>query len=792
MEPYNPSEIEPKWQKRWLDSKIYQPDLKSAEKPYYNLMMFPYPSAEGLHVGNVYAFTGSDIYGRFKRMQGYDVFEPIGLDGFGIHSENYALQTGVHPAKQAKINEERFYGQLKDIGSGFAWGNSLETYDPEYYKWTQWIFVQMFKRGLAYRAKSPVNWCPKDKTVLADEQVIAGCCERCGTPVEIRELEQWFFKITAFADHLLKNLEWIDWSEKVKLMQKNWIGKKEGAEIAFKTSEGQLWVFTTRADTLFGATFIAIAPSHPWAMKFTRPKTKKAVEDYIKKTGTKPVPEERGKTGVFSGSFAVNPINNKKVPIWISDYVMSEYGTGAVMGVPAHDQRDFEFAKKYKLPIIEVVSATGKRHARLTRSFVGAGSLVTSGKYNGIPSSAARKNIVNDLTKNKLARPKISWHLRDWLISRQRYWGPPIPMIYCKKHGWQPVPEDQLPVILPETDDYKPRDDGKSPLGRIESFVKTKCPVGGEPAERATEVSDTFLDSAWYFLRYPSVNDDNVPWEEKITKKWLPVDMYIGGAEHSVLHLLYSRFITMAFKDWGLLDFEEPFEKFRAHGLLIKEGAKMSKSKGNVIVPDDYIRAFGADTLRTYLMFLGPYGQGGNFQDKSIAGASRFLKRVWKLYETISPDAETDGHAMHKTIQKVTDDVENLGFNTAIATLMEYVNTLSGKESVSKVEYETLLQLLAPIAPHLTEELWARIKNAYSIHTSLWPQVDPHFLKETKVTLAILINGKVRDELEIEVKISGAKLEKLVLERPNIKTHLSGKKPKRFIHVPGKIINIVV
>lgn len=800
MEPYIPSQIEPRWQRKWLETKIYQPDLKNAEKPYYNLMMFPYPSAEGLHVGNMYAFTGSDIHGRFKRMQGFDVFEPIGLDGFGIHSENYALQVNQHPAKQATINQERFYGQLRALGNGFSWDNKLETYDPRYYRWTQWIFVQMFKRGLAYRAKSPVNWCPKDKTVLADEQVIGGLCERCGTKVETRELEQWFFKITAYADRLLNNLEWIDWSAKVKLMQKNWIGKKDGAEIRFKVygvRGKDLEVFTTRADTLFGATFVAISPTHPWVTDLTTTKNRKAVKDYIGKAKTKDLyAEGKDKTGVFSGSYATNPANNKKVPIWISEYVLAEYGTGAVMGVPAHDVRDFEFAKKYRIPIVEVISPTGKKHAKLSKAFLSEGTVIQSGKYNGIPSVAVRKIVVSDLKKRKLARPKVSWHLRDWLISRQRYWGPPIPMVYCKKHGWQAVPEDQLPVRLPETDDYKPRDDGKAPLARIESFVKAKCPVGGEPAERATEVSDTFLDSAWYFLRYPSTRSGSreaqVPWEENVTKKWLPVDMYIGGAEHSVLHLLYARFLAMVFKDWGLLTFEEPFEKFRAHGLLISEGAKMSKSRGNVVVPDDYIRAFGADALRTYLMFLGPFDQGGNFQDKSIAGATRFLKRVWALFFSVKPEATSDGHAMHRAIRKVTDDLENLRYNTAIAALMEYLNTLAAKKSVSKVEFATLLQLLAPIAPHIAEELWTKIGNAYSIHTSLWPQTDPHFLTEKKVTIAIQINGKVRDEVEVDVKIKGPELEKIILARPKIEAHLFKKKPKRFIHVPGRLVNLVL
>ena len=649
-----------------MEKKIYEPDLKRAKKPFYNLMMFPYPSAEGLHVGNMYAFVGSDVYGRFKRMNGYDVFEPIGLDGFGIHSENFALKIGAHPMKQAKVSEKRFYKQLKAIGNGFAWNERLETYNPDYYCWTQWIFVQMFKNGLAYRKKSPVNWCPSCKTVLADEQVIDAKCERCGSEVMKKELEQWFFKITDYAERLLKNLDKIDWSEKVKIAQRNWIGQSRGAEIEFKIKnlEFRIKVFTTRLDTIFGCTYLVLAPENKLIENLKiKIKNWGEVERYIKtaakKTEIERTAEIKGKTGVeLKGVKAVNPANNEEIPVYVADYILGHYGTGAIMAVPAHDQRDRDFAKKFKLLIIDKPLISFEEALK---------------KTNG--------------------KKKIQYRLRDWLISRQRYWGAPIPMIYCKEcknkgrgerkdmSGWYAVNERNLPVKLPYVKDFRPKGTGQSPLALVKSFYETKCPECGSKARRETDVSDTFLDSAWYYLRYPSIKEIKSPWNSAVTKRWLPVDMYIGGAEHAVLHLLYSRFTAMAFYDWGLVNFEEPFKKFRAHGLLVKEGAKMSKSKGNVVNPDEYIKKFGADVLRMYLMFLAPFEQGGDFRDAGIMGIKRFLRRVNKLvsnstYQAVSSKNSKLERLLHQTIKKITHDIENLHFNTAISSLMILFNEM--------------------------------------------------------------------------------------------------------------------
>ena len=817
MEKYGPGNIESKWQERWLKSGIFQPDLITARRPFYNLMMFPYPSAEGLHVGNMYAFTGADTYGRFMRMQGFDVFEPIGLDGFGIHSENYAIKAGKHPAKLGKRTQKNFYRQLHATGNAYAWENTLETYDPNYYKWTQWIFVQMYKNGLAYRAKAPVNWCPNCKTTLSDEQVVSGACERCKTVVEERKLEQWFFKITAYAEKLLKNLDWIDWSERVKIAQKNWIGKSEGILIKFKVanSKKQIEVFTTRSDTIYGVTFIVLSPNHPLISgKYSFPK-KEA-------TNTE-------KTGYFTGFYCLNPVRqlaDEKIPVWVSDYVIGEYGTGAIMGVPAYDERDLEFAKKYKLPVKKVPLEN-------------------------------LEEITQKIVKNGWGEKKIQYHLRDWCVSRQRYWGPPIPMIYCGKcalrhgsgQGWVPVREKDLPVLLPnirQMADWRPKGEGTSPLAQCKEWLKVACPECGGAARRETDVSDTFLDSAWYFLRYPSTRSavrlsspsksrsGQVPFDSEITKKWLPVDMYIGGAEHSVLHLMYSRFLTMVFKDLGLLEFEEPFKKFYAHGLLISKGAKMSKSRGNIVIPDEYIKAYGADTLRCYLMFLGPFDQGGDFRDTGIAGMWRFLNRVWRIVWEAEPSAfqpatrsilnQNQGHStqsspkggvkvalekgdahllrfMHQTIKEVTEDIKNLRYNTAIAKIMEYVNEIARSKkqiensNLPREIIETLVLLLAPFAPHITEEIWCEVLgNKFSIHQQPWPKYDEKLVREETVTVVVEVNGKVSEKIDVRYQIADDRpeIEKLARESEKVKKHLAGKKIKKVIFVPGKLINFVI
>ena len=796
---YDHQKVEKKWGTEWLKEKIYEPDLAGAQKPFYNLMMFPYPSAEGLHVGNMYAFVGSDIYGRKKRMEGFDVFQPIGLDGFGIHSENYAIKIGKHPKELAKESEKNFYRQLGKIGNSFAWDESLETYDPEYYKWTQWIFIQMFKKGLAYRKKATVNWCPKCLTVLADEQVLAGECERCGTKVIKKELEQWFFKITDYAERLLADLDKIDWSEKVKIAQKNWIGKSEGASIRFPLVDvpGQpdnkhyIEVFTTRPDTLFGATFMAVSPelAKSWidAGWQASGEVRKYIEEALVKRGNA---ENAGeKTGVDSGIFAVNPATKEKIPVWIADYVVGGYGTGAIMAVPAHDERDFEFAQKHSLPIKIVVCPHYPETTCpvLDSAYIGEGHLVDSGEFDGLPSEEARKKIVEFVG----GEIKSQYHLRDWLISRQRYWGPPIPMIYCKKCDWQPVPEKDLPVLLPDVKDFRPTGTDKSPLATVEEFVKTKCPKCGGEAERETDVSDTFLDSAWYFFRYIDKQNKKEPFSTERAKKWLPVDMYIGGAEHAVLHLLYTRFLTKVFHDWDLIDFDEPFKKFRAHGLLIKDGAKMSKSKGNVVNPDEYIEKFGADVLRMYLMFLGPFSEGGDFRDESIAGVVRFLDRVRNLKPSGDKkiDKETEA-VLHKSIKKIGADIENLHYNTAVSQLMILLNALEG--GCGKESHKIFLKLLAPFAPFTAEELWSELKEKISIHKSAWPGYEEKKTKTETIEIVVQINGKTRGKFEISADASEDKIKNKALGLEKVKSALSGREPKNLIVARGRLVNIVI
>ncbi len=842
----NFKKTEAKWRKIWQKEGIYEPELKGRgkRKKFYNLMMFPYPSAEGLHAGNMYAFTGADIYGRYMRLRGFDVFEPIGLDGFGIHSENYAIKTGTHPMKFAKISEKNFYRQLQEIGNGFAWREHLETYDPEYYKWTQWIFVQMWKAGLAYRKKQPVNWCPSCKTVLADEQVIAGKCERCGTVVVKRELEQWFFRITKYAEKLLKNLEYLDWSEKVKIAQRNWIGKSEGALIKFPISNfsakggsapgGQfpkgshserseessvVEVFTTRPDTLFGATYMVLAPEHP-AVKNLEPRIKnlEEVRKYVKAAANKPeeerIAEGGAKTGVeLKGVKAVNPATGQEIPVWAADYVLGHYGTGAIMAVPAHDERDFEFAKKFGLRIEKVIKPIPDSE---TECYAGDGILINSFNYNGLTSTEARM-----VMAKKFGEPKAEYRLRDWLISRQRYWGPPIPMIFCPAcaesgkgerkdmPGWYAEREKNLPVKLPFVKDFRPKGKDESPLASVKSFYEVKCPACKSKARRETDVSDTFLDSAWYYIGYLMAGFDwkleigNWKFKEAM-RKWLPADMYIGGAEHSVLHLLYVRFMAMALKDMKLIRFEEPFPHFRAHGLIIKDGAKMSKSKGNVVNPDEYIEKFSADVLRTYLMFLAPFEQGGDFRDEGILGPERFLNSVWRRFAGARKPAG-GGHRtpihllkmLHKTILNVGEDIEALKYNTAISQLMIFWNeaekAAADEEYLSAADAESFLKLLAPFAPYLTEEIWRdTLGHKTTIHRGPWPKYAPRLTAEEKITLVIQVNGKMRGSAEAPAGLDEAGAKKLALSEPKISALLAGREPRRIIYVPGRLINIVI
>ncbi len=802
---YDPRRVERHWQDVWARTGIYETDLSGAQRPFYNLMMFPYPSAEGLHVGNLYAFTGADVYGRFMAMRGLDVFEPMGFDAFGIHSENFAITRGVHPRELTAQNVARFREtQLKRSGCRFAWSHELDTTDPRYYRWTQWLFLQLFKAGLAVRKQAPVNWCPSDKTVLADEQVIDGRCERCDAVVIQRELEQWFLRITAYADHLLANLDRLDWSDRVKTAQRAWIGRSEGLQFALAVAgqpEARVEVFTTRPDTVFGMTYLVLAPEHPLVEQLATGERRAEVEAYQARTRAKSELERqqaaRAKTGVFLGSYAINPANDEHVPIWIADYVLASYGTGAIMAVPAHDARDRDFATTFGLPIRQVVAPPAGAHASMEHAFLEDGVLVASGRFTGRPSRQAGEGIGQWFEERGVGRRTVHYRLRDWLVSRQRYWGPPIPIVYCPRCGVVPVPDEQLPVELPEVADWLPRGTGASPLAAVPSFVHAACPTCGGPARRETDVSDNFLDSAWYFLRYPSTTFDDRPFDPELTAKWLPVDMYIGGAEHAVLHLLYSRFITMALHDLGHLPFEEPFTRFRAHGLLVKDGAKMSKSRGNVVNPDAYIDRLGADTLRMYLVFVGPYEQGGQFSDRGIGGVRRFLGRVWDLVLrhagrlAAGPAPLEARQRLHRTIQRVADDLGALRYNTAIAALMEYLNSLQDWQVLHDEEISGLLLLLAPFAPHIAEELWARLDKPYSIHQQAFPVASAELVEVVTAPVAVQINGRTRAVLHLASGATESDALQAAQQVAAVRQHLEQAALRRVIYVPGRVINLV-
>jgi leucyl-tRNA synthetase len=798
---YNPQEIEPKWRRRWEETGVYEVDVHGAPRPFYNLMMFPYPSAEGLHIGNVFAFTGVDIHGRFQAMQGNDVFEPFGYDAFGIHSENFALKQNIHPMTLIPDNIARFREQMKRLGTRIAWSHEVDTTDPKFYRWTQWLFVQLFKHGLAEKRTAPVNWCPSCKTVLADEQVIAGKCERCGTEIAHRDLEQWFLKITNYAERLLKNLDWIDWSEVVKTVQRNWIGRSEGLETSFPVEghDASISFFTTRPDTIFGVTFMALAPEHSLVRKITAHDQREAVARYVEEASHKTAVDRQAmeRSGVFTGAYAVNSLSDERVPVFVADYVLMTYGTGAIMAVPAHDERDFDFAKRYGLPIKVVVAPPGWPGGELSEAYTGEGTLVNSGEFDGMESSAAKEAIIAKLKREGTGSRRVTYRLRDWLISRQRYWGTPIPIVHCPKDGPVAVPEDQLPVELPYVEEFRPTGTDQSPLASVESFVRTTCPICGGEARRETDVSDTFLDSSWYYLRYPSTGLDDRPFDPELTKQWLPVHTYIGGKEHSVLHLLYSRFISMALHDMGYLEFEEPFRKFRAHGLLIFRGSKISKSRGNIVNPDDYFDSHGADTLRTYLMFSGRYDEGGDFSDKGIEGVHRFLFRVWDLtqrYRSQGAEGELPGDSqrlMHRTISNVTRDIAQLQFNTAIAFLMEYSNALQQRPALSGDEIRTMLLLLAPFAPYMTEELWEQMGGAYSIHQQAWPQADEELAKEQEVSVAVQVNGKTRDVIQLAAGTEEAAAVERARASEKVARHLDGEAVARTIYVRDRLINFV-
>ena len=850
MEEYNPQKIERRWQRIWEKLEIYKtPDKIKGKKNFYCLDMFPYPSGEGLHVGHLHGYIGSDIFSRYMRRRDYNVLHPMGFDAFGLPAENAAIKRRIHPKIWTYKNIKKIRKQLKSIGACYDWEREIITCQPDYYKFTQWMFLQLYKAGLAYRAKVPANFCPSCKTVLANEQVIEGRCERCDSQVIQKEIEQWLFKITAYTEDLLKDLENLNWPEKTKMMQKNWIGKSEGWEIEFKlkVKNEKLKVFTTRADTLFGCTYLVLAPEHPLIenLKF-KIENLKFVEEYIeetkKKTERERISEVKEKTGIeLKGIKAINPLNQREIPIFLADYVLIHYGTGAIMAVPGHDQRDFDFAKRYNLPIREVIAPLIKADKypdlgrymekqsdliaiAFGRAYEGEGILVNSGRFTGLPSTKAKERIGEWLAKKGLAKKAIYYKLRDWIISRQRYWGCPIPMIFCQNcalrhdsgQGWQPVKEKDLPVLLPRIKDFRPTGEGKpsqsetwvakSPLAKSKKFVEIICPKCQKPAQRETDTMDTFVCSAWYYLRYTDPKNEKKFASKKKLKIWLPVDLYVGGAEHATGHLLYSRFFIKVLNDLNYLNFKEPFLKLRHQGIILgPDSQKMSKSRGNVITAEDIIKKYGVDTLRLYEMFMGPFSETTAWDVRGIEGCSRFLQRVWNLNEklkikikkekTINKELE---RLFHKTIKKVAEDIENFRFNTAISALMILVNKMQKQSQLSTVNCQLLLKLLAPFAPHLSEELWQKyfigsgldIKN--SIHNQPWPKYNPKLIKEETLTLIIQINGKVRDKVEVEADISEERAEELVISREKVQKWIERKEIKKVIFIPGKLINIVV
>ncbi len=808
---YNPKDIEPKWQAKWQADDIYRASQDPAKPKRYVLEYFPYPSGAAMHVGHVRNYTIGDAIARFNRMNGHNVLHPIGWDAFGLPAENYAIKHKISPRQAIDTSISRFKKQLMQMGFSYDWSREIDSTDPKYYRWTQWFFLLLFKKGLAYQQQSLQWWCPHDKTVLANEQVENGRCWRCGHEVEKKSLNQWFFKITDYADRLIDDLVDVDWSEAIKSMQYNWIGRSKGVEIDFKVdaSKELLRVFTTRPDTLFGATFMVLAPEHELVKAVTTKDQKSAVADYVRSTQVKSEIErqetDREKTGVFTGAYALNPINNAKIPIWIADYVLSGYGTGAIMAVPAHDERDWQFAKKFDLPITRVIKNDQPDDA----SSHAEGTMINSDKYNDLASDQAREKIVADLTSQQTAKEVINYKLRDWLISRQRYWGAPIPIIHCPNDGAVAVPDDQLPVVLPPVTSYQPSGDGRSPLANVPEFVNTTCPKCGGQAERETDTMDGFACSSWYFLRFADPDNDNQPFEKAKVDFWLPVDDYIGGAEHAVMHLLYARFWTKVMFDEKLIDFKEPFKSLRNQGMILApDGNKMSKSKGNTIEPDSIIdQGYGADSIRIMELFIGPWNQSANWSLEGISGSFRFLQRIWTLVQEFTARASEAGddgslelrRVIHRTIKKVDQDLTKLNFNTAIAAQMECVNHLYHIKATDKFTanewqwaLETLLQLLAPFAPHISEELWQQLGQVGSVHTSRWPSYDEAYLVEQKLTIVIQVNGKVRAELRVSADATEAEITQAAKTHQKLSGYLQNQTINKTIYVPKKLVNFVI
>ena len=811
MSFYN-TNIDEKWQKKWEDSNLYKFDENNLDKKLYVLEMFPYPSGSKLHAGHWFNYGPVDSWARMKRMQGYNVFQPMGFDAFGLPAENFAIKTGIHPKDSTEKNIETMEQQLKAMGTMFNWENEVVTCSPEYYKWTQWIFVKLFENGLAYRKNAPVNWCPSCNTVLANEQVLDGACERCSTEVTKKDLTQWFFKITDYAEQLLEKLDDLDWPEKTKAMQKHWIGKSIGSEVTFKVADSDLEfnVFTTRVDTLFGVTYVVIAPENEIVDKITTDEFKTLVDEYKeeskKQTDIERQSITREKTGVFTGAYAINPINGRKVPIWVGDYVLNTYGTGCVMAVPAHDERDFAFATKYNLPIERVIEGGD------SLPYVEYGKMMNSDEFNGLSGDEAKAAVVKKLETMTLGKGKVNYRLRDWLVSRQRYWGAPIPIIHCDKCGTVPVPEKDLPVMLPYDVEFSP--DGKSPLSKSEDFINTTCPVCGAPAKRDMDTLDTFVCSSWYYLRYPDNKNSDKAFDSETINKTLPVDMYVGGPEHACMHLLYARFFTKALRDMGYLNFDEPFLSLRHQGLILgPDGLKMSKSKGNTISPDDYIKEFGSDVFRMYLMFGFDYTEGGAWSDDGVKSIGRFVDRIERILDSCREEinnpknskttldkAEKELNYMrHHAIKAVSEDTAKFQFNTSIARLMEFTNALSkyAGEDIKNSSFlkETILdfiKLIAPFAPHFAEEQWELSGMSYSVFNENWPTFDSKALIKDEVEIAIQVNGKIKAKVNIATGLTEDQIKEAALDNDDIKASIDGKEVKKVIVVKGRLVNIVV
>jgi len=803
---YRPQEIEPKWQKYWEENKTFRTLDDDSKPKYYVLDMFPYPSGAGLHVGHPEGYTATDIIARYKRMRGFNVLHPMGWDAFGLPAEQHALETGQHPRDITKRNIDNFRRQIKSLGFSYDWDREFSTTDPDYYKWTQWIFIQLYKKGLAYMAEVPVNWCPALGTVLANEEVIDGKSERGGHPVIRKPMRQWMLKITEYAERLLEDLEELDWPESIKEMQRNWIGKSEGAEVRFAVDghpDLELVVFTTRPDTLFGATYCVLAPEHEWVDRITTAEYRQAVEAYREATACKSDLERtdlnKDKTGVFTGAYAVNPVNGRKIPIWIADYVLGGYGTGAIMAVPGHDQRDWEFAKKYGLPIVEVVKGGDLEK----EAYVGDGPHVNSDFLDGLYNKEAIAKMIEWLEQNGKGRAKVTYRLRDWLFSRQRYWGEPIPILHLEDGTMKPVPEDELPLLLPEVDEIRPSGTGESPLANVPEWVNTVDPETGMKARRETNTMPQWAGSCWYYLRFIDPHNDKELCSFELQKKWLPVDLYIGGAEHAVLHLLYARFWHKVLYDLGLVSTKEPFKKLVNQGMILGEnGEKMSKSRGNVINPDDIVNQYGADTLRMYEMFMGPLEATKPWNTRGVEGVYRFLNRVWRLYVAedggLNPkigDGPADASFMrvwHKTIKKVTEDIEALRFNTAISQLMIFVNEAYKQERLPRQAMENFVQLLSPFAPHIAEELWQRLGHDDTITYVPWPAYDERWTVDEEVEIVLQVGGKIADRVRVSADAGEQELERLALENAKVRERIGDREVRKVIVVAGKLVNVVV